>query len=172
MVVVDTCDGLGAKGVFQDITPPELAAGIEGEHIDKAINSTLVVDAEKPDTVYTNSGYDTGRLYKSTNGGVDWNEVWPPPSQPELATAFTYQFVNILTADPNDSDHLLLTLHEPCLPPHPDVCIAETHDGGDSWVLMDGDPSWVRSAWVRSGAQPALLDQRRIWRMAVCCRLT
>lgn len=121
-----------------------ISTGDNGDVIDAGMNWTLVVDAEQPEIVYTNSGYGAGGsgLHKSLNGGVDWETIWPPPNQPELAEAFTYNFANVLTQDPQDSKHLVLTFHELCLAPHPDVCIAETLDGGQTWTLFDGHPSW------------------------------
>jgi hypothetical protein len=119
-----------------------ISTGLNGEQVDSGMNWTMAVDPMDPDTVYTNSGYGSNGLFKSTNGGVDWEGIWPPPAQPELAEAFTYNFANVVAIDPSDHEHILLTFHEECLPPHPATCIAETFDAGASWRLIDGDPSW------------------------------
>jgi len=116
--------------------------GENGENVDSGMNWTMAVDPQEPETVYTNSGYGSNGLFKSTNGGVDWEGIWPPPEQPELGEAFTYNFANVVAIDPSDHEHVLLTFHESCLPPHPSTCIAETFDAGASWRLIDGDPSW------------------------------
>ena len=109
--------------------------------------------------LYTNSGYGLNGLFKSTNGGVDWDPVWPPPAQPELAKNFTYNFANVLAMDPEDHLHLLLTFHEGCLPPNNDMCIVESTDGGTTWRLMSGDPSWSGS----EGQVIFFLDNRHTW---------
>lgn len=59
-----------------------------------------------------------------------------------LGRSFRYNFVNVIAIDPNDRGQMLLTFHEECLPPHPSARIAETMDGGKTWRLVDGNPSW------------------------------
>jgi hypothetical protein len=187
---VNDCSGLGAEGVFEDVTPPEVKAafgtgkdgggtfaiaadpvnqgtvyvgtlfqkvwkttdcganwthistGRNGSEVDAGMNWTFAVDPVEPNVVYTNSGYGWNGLFKSLNGGVDWDPVWPPPSQPELAKAFTYNFANVVAIDPSDHQHILLTFHESCLSPHPATCIAETLDAGSTWRLIDGQAGW------------------------------
>ena len=184
------CNDLAATGVFEEITPPEVKAGIgvvrdgggtfaiavdpvnqgtlyagtmfskvwksvdcgatwthistgrNGSLVDSGMNWTFAIDPQEPKVVYTNSGYGSNALYKSSNGGVDWDVVWPPPSQPELADAFQYNFANVVAIDPYNHSHLLLTFHESCRPPHTATCIAESLDAGVSWRLLDGEPGW------------------------------
>jgi hypothetical protein len=203
--IVGACDGLGAVGAFEDVTPPEVKKGMStggkgtfafavdpvhqgtvylgtnmakvwkstdcgstwthpdtgsnGAELDRGMNWTFKVDPIDPDVVYTNSGYGANGLFKSVNAGVDWTVVWPPPKQPELGKAFTYNFANVIAMDPSNHQHILLTFHESCLPPHTQMCIAETSDGGDSWRLMDGDPSWSGS----EGQIIFFLDDSQSW---------
>jgi len=119
-----------------------ITTGMNGDKVDSGMNWTMAVDPVEPQTVYTNSGYGSNGLFKSVNGGVDWAEIWPPAGQPELGAAFTYNFANVVAIDPNDHQHILLTFHEQCLPPHPQTCIAETMDAGATWKLIDGNPAW------------------------------
>ncbi|MFO0615685.1 MAG: hypothetical protein U0414_24030 [Polyangiaceae bacterium] len=119
-----------------------ITTGANGALVDSGMNWTMAVDPVEPNTVYTNSGYGSNGLFKSTNGGVDWAPIWPPAGQPELAAAFTYNFANVVAIDPSDHEHILLTFHEECLPPHPKTCIAETKDAGATWKLIDGNPVW------------------------------
>ena len=79
-----------------------VATGVNGDAVNSGMNWTIALNPVVPDVVYTNSGYgmDTNGLYKSTNGGVDWSLVWPPPAQPALAMAFTYNFANVVAMDP------------------------------------------------------------------------
>jgi photosystem II stability/assembly factor-like uncharacterized protein len=119
-----------------------IATGKNGADIDRGMNWTLAIDPIDPNIVYTNSGYGSNGLYKSPNGGVDWDVIWPPPRQPSLAKAFTYNFANVVALDPANHLHILLTFHEACLPPHHATCIAETMNGGSTWRLIDGETSW------------------------------
>jgi hypothetical protein len=119
-----------------------ISTGRNGDAVDSGMNWTFAVDPMDPQVVYTSSGYGANGLFKSVNGGVDWDEVWPPPTQPELANAFTYNFANVIAIDPGDHRHILLTFHEACLAPHAATCIAESMDAGETWRLIDGEPEW------------------------------
>jgi len=120
----------------------QLNSGMNGADASSGMNWTFAVDPIEPEVIYTNSGYSNNHLWKSSNGGADWEQVWPPPAQPELAAAFTYNFANVVAIDPANHHHLLLTFHEACLPPHTATCIAESTDAGQTWTLHDGEPGW------------------------------
>jgi hypothetical protein len=191
---LNDCNGLAAPGVFEEITPAEVKAGMGSKMADgqtrggpfamavdpvnlgtiysgtlfqgvwkstdcgatftkiatgtnatdvnRGMNWTLAVDPQEPKTVYTNSGYGSNGLFKSTDGGVNWSDIWSGKSQPELGKAFQYNFANVIAIDPQDHQHLLLTFHEPCLAPHTSTCIVESKDGGASWEIHDGKAGW------------------------------
>jgi len=191
---VNACDGLAAAGVFEEITPPmvkagiglktpdnqtkggpfamavdpvnlgtlysgtlfqgvwkstdcganwtEIASGTSAMDVNRGMNWTLAVDPQEPETVYTNSGYGSNGLFKSSDGGVNWTDIWSGKSQPELGKAFTYNFANVIAIDPSDHHHILLTFHEACLAPHPATCIVESMDAGSTWRIIDGEPTW------------------------------
>ena len=191
---VNACDGLADAGIFEEITPPAVKAGIgmkmpdnqtkggtfamavdpvnqgtvyagtlfqgvwkstdcgatwsaiatgtNSVDVNRGMNWTFGIDPQEPNVVYTNSGYGSNGLFKSTDGGVNWTDIWSGKSQPELGKAFMYNFANVIAIDPDDHEHLLLTFHEACLPPHPATCIVESSDGGSSWRIIDGEPSW------------------------------
>jgi hypothetical protein len=191
---VNDCDGLADPGTFEEITPPEVKAGIgtkqpDGQtrggtfamavdpvnqgtiyagtlfqkvwkssdcgaswtaiatgmsatDVNRGMNWTLVIDPTDPEVLYTNSGYGSNGLFKSVDGGVNWTDIWSGVSQPELGRSFMYNFANVVAIDPTEHQHVLLTFHEACLPPHPATCIAETRDGGSTWRLIDGEPAW------------------------------
>jgi len=119
-------------------------SGRSSAQINVGVNWTMVVDPVDTGTVYTNSGYqgNSNGAYKSTNGGVDWDPIWPPPTQPELANVVQYNFANVFAMDPSNHLHLLLTFHAVCAAPYNQNCIGETTDGGATWHLVNGDPSW------------------------------
>jgi len=194
LVKVNPCDGLAAAGVFEEITPPAVKAGIGSKtsdnqtkggpfamavdpvnqgtlyagtlfqgvwksidcganwtaiatgtnaaDVNRGMNWTFAIDPTNTQVLYTNSGYGSNGLFKSTDGGVNWADIWSQKSQPELAKAFTYNFANVIAIDPLDHLHVLLTFHEACLAPHPATCISESMNGGDTWRLIDGEPSW------------------------------
>jgi len=191
------CDGLAPEGTFEEITPPDVKAGLgtqraDGEtrggtfaiavdpvnhgtvyagtlfqklwkstdcgatwkviatganaaNVNRGMNWTLALDPVDVNILYTNSGYGSNGLFKSIDGGVSWADIWSLKSQPYLGKSFLYNFVNVVAIDPGNHEHILLTFHEPCLPPHRATCIAETLNGGLTWRLIDGDNSW--SGW-------------------------
>ena len=193
-VKVNDCSGLAAPGVFEEITPPEVKAGMgikmpdnqtqggpfamavdpvnlgtiysgtlfqgvwkstdcgatftkiatgtNAADVNRGMNWTLGIDPQEPNVVYTNSGYGSNGLFKSTDGGVNWTDIWSGKSQPELGKAFTYNFANVIAIDPENHLHILLTFHEACLAPHTSTCIVESKDGGTSWVIHDGKAGW------------------------------
>jgi len=136
-----------------------LADGENSSDVNRGMNWTVAVDPENPETVYTNSGYGSNGLFKSTDGGVNWTDVWSAKSQPELSKAFTHNFVNTIVLDPADSQHLLLTFHEACLAPHPPTCIAESSDGGSSWKFLEGEAEWNGN----EGQVMFFMDDSKTW---------
>jgi photosystem II stability/assembly factor-like uncharacterized protein len=120
----------------------KLSGGSHVDDVNRGMNWTFEVDPIDPKTVYTNSGYGSNGLFKSIDGGENWIDVWSVASQPDLGKAFQYNFANTVALDPSDSRHLLLTFHEPCLPPNPSTCIVESFDAGASWKLIGGKEGW------------------------------
>jgi hypothetical protein len=113
----------------------------------------MVIYPSKPQTIYTNQGYGAGGVYKTTNGGLDWDQVLTP----NITAAVPYGgFIGAISMDPNDPRHLLVGWHADCAPPRSKACFAETTDGGVSWVLRDGNPSWAGG----EGTSFEILDSR------------
>lgn len=101
---------------------------------------TMAIDPSNPNTIYTNQGYGVGGVFRTTNGGVDWDQILTP----NVINVVPYGgFVHAISMNPNDSRHLLVGWHAECPPPRAKFCFAETIDGGTSWKLRDGHPSWA-----------------------------
>jgi hypothetical protein len=100
------------------------------ELLDTGRQWTLVLDPVDTEVLFANNGYGAGSagLFKSTNGGVDWYEVWPPADGvPDGTTGF----VGDVRMDPENHLHLLLGFHEAS-------GIAQSTDGGESWSVVEG----------------------------------
>jgi hypothetical protein len=118
--------------------------GNNGATLDAGRQWTFAIDPGDPEVLYTNSGYGAfhNGAFKSTNGGVDWEVLWPP-ADPAFEGIVAYDFVASVVLDPFDSQHLLVSFHATCAPPHSEACFAESPDGGASWRWVDGQPQWV-----------------------------
>jgi len=125
-----------------------------GRNADKMASGrswAMVIDPRSPQIIYTNQGYGAAGVYKTTNGGIDWDQIL----KPNITSVAPYGgFVGGISMDPNDPRHLLVGWHADCPSPHPKVCFAETKDGGANWVMRDGEPLWIGS----EGARFQILD--------------
>jgi photosystem II stability/assembly factor-like uncharacterized protein len=83
--------------------------------------------------MYAIGAYGPQGLYKSTNGGVDWVQLFEADS--EFAKTVPYNFVGSVSIDPHDHMHLVVGTHSNCLGAYAPACMAETKDGGETWTL-------------------------------------
>jgi hypothetical protein len=118
--------------------------GKNGDVLDSGRQWTFAIDPMDPQILYTNSGYGakSNGAYKSTNGGVDFEQLWPP-ADPAQAKIVDYNFVGGIAMDPSDRTHLLITFHAKCASPHTEACFGESKDSGATWRMVDGQAGWV-----------------------------
>jgi hypothetical protein len=122
--------------------------GNNADALNSAMTWSLAVDPRSSDRVFAAAGYSSGvsGLYVTNDGGANWDLSWPPADQPEWENTVDYNFANVVTIDPRDPSHMVLTFHANChLPPDTTaarVCFGESTDGGVHWRLIAGDPSW------------------------------
>jgi hypothetical protein len=113
--------------------------GKNGDALDKGSQWTLLVDPIDPQVLYTNSGFGVSGVFKSTNAGVDWEQVLTG----DAAKVAPYGgFMGTYSMDPGDHRHILASFHAACSAPMASACFVETKDGGATWTARNGDPSW------------------------------
>lgn len=117
---------------------------------------SIAVDPVSAGTVFLIGGYGAGSLWKSTNGGVDWTNLFPASS--EYATHALNNFANNVSMDPTNHLHLVVTTHGSCSSPYDPNCDAETYDGGATWKL-----SKAPSGWGEGGGVYVLDDKTWFW---------
>jgi hypothetical protein len=123
----------------------KISTGRNAQNMASGRSWAMVIDPNNPQVIFTNQGYGASGVFKTTNGGVDWDQVLTS----NVTSVAPYGgFVGGISMDPNDSRHLLVGWHADCPPPHSKACFAETRDGGVSWAISDGDPSWVGGEWT------------------------
>jgi len=89
--------------------------------------------------VYTNSGFGVSGVFKSIDGGVNWDQVFTGPA---AAVAPYGGFMGTYSMDPGDHLHILASFHAGCTAPMASACYIETKDGGMTWTARNGDPAW------------------------------
>jgi hypothetical protein len=134
------------KGVFKTTncgsTWTHVSTGKNGDKIDGGSNWFIAIDPFDSKVIYTNTGYfATLGIYKSTNGGVDWNETWPPPNNPGIGMMANAFVKGGCWLDPYDHNHMLISFHGPC-GGGSNGCLGETKDAGATWRLIFGNPAF------------------------------
>jgi hypothetical protein len=103
-------------------------------NIHKGILVSLIIDPVESGVMYTVSNYGPTGIYKSTNGGVDWDQVIPANVvDPGMDWGGWF---NSLSIDPTDRKHLVGGTHTGCKGAWAPNCLAETRDGGATWRLL------------------------------------
>jgi hypothetical protein len=93
----------------------------------------MVIDPSDPRTLYVDNGYgDHPTIYKSTDGGVNWTALSPDPAMGTSA------WVQAIALDPNEPQHVAVTLHYNCGAPINGECFSSSTDGGAHWTLFRG----------------------------------
>jgi hypothetical protein len=98
----------------------------------------LIADPAEPGVFYTASNYGPSGIYKSKNGGVDWDQLIPAEIEQYLQYGGWF---NALSVDPTDRLHLVGGTHTGCMGPYAPNCLAETRDGGATWRLVPAPAS-------------------------------
>jgi hypothetical protein len=139
------------------------------ENLDRGRQWIFAIDPIEPQTLYVNNGYGTGDLglMKSTDGGVNWWQMWPPCGDPQNCydtknafaeiNAAAPGFIGDVLIDPHAHEHLLINFHADCR--DVTVCFGESFDGGRSWRVVNGDPGMGSAHESRM----AILDNSESW---------
>jgi hypothetical protein len=150
-----TNGGDGGTGIFKSTDCganwTKVSTGTHSAELETGDTWGLAIDPENADVLYASNGYGSPpTLFKSVNGGVDWDELIADGS--DLATAVGGNFVQGFSLEPGNADHVVVTFHFNCAGDFAPMCLAETTDGGSSWRAFKGPTS----GWSE-GAGPTVL---------------
>jgi hypothetical protein len=118
-----------------------------GSNSDRLVSSglwSIAIDPVDRGTIYLVGGYGALGLWKSTNGGVDWDDLVPS----EYRSVQQYGFVGTISMDPTNHLHLIFNTHGDCSAPYGPSCEGETFDGGTTWKLTSSPAPWGEGGGV------------------------
>ncbi|HEV8246259.1 MAG TPA: hypothetical protein VGP93_10850, partial [Polyangiaceae bacterium] len=132
-----------------------VSTGKNGILLGASILTQLEIDPVDPQVLYTK---DDNHEFKSENGGVDWEIIWP--------AGFTQAAgaVNFLVIDPQDHEHLLLALRQDCTAEFAPSCIAETFDAGATWGLLKTPGDGIGRPWFVDTSHWLFSQGGALWR--------
>ena len=142
--------GVDRRGLFKSTdcgaSWTKVNTGRNGSLIDTGTPWSMAMDPVLPDVIYAGSLYgQDNSLLKSVNGGVDWDSLWPRGS--EIASTVEYNFLQDLSIDPTDHQHVVVTFHANCKSAFGTGCMAETKDAGVTWrIFKSPKPGWQEGA--------------------------
>ncbi len=144
--------GADSKGIFRSTDcGATWALASTGRNADLMASGrpwSMALDPRAPDVMYTVEGYGAGGLFKTTNGGMDWDQVLPD----DILNAFSYKGqIDSVNIDPSDHTHLLVESHGSngatgvCAT---QTCLAESKDEGATWTLISIPTAWGENSGV------------------------
>jgi photosystem II stability/assembly factor-like uncharacterized protein len=165
--------GTSAQGIYKSTdcgaTWAHINTGRGGQVLDRGRNWTMLIDPVSPNVLYANSGYgppEGNGIFKSTNGGVDWDQVLSP----DVARNFiSGGFVGAIAMDPTNHRHLVLWPHFSCCDDAGTCnssCVLESEDSGQSWTRREVNgtsPSGGEGYGIMIVADPSSPTNSKHW---------
>jgi photosystem II stability/assembly factor-like uncharacterized protein len=134
----------------------KISSGRNSAALESGALWAMQIDPNDPQTMYVANGYGgPPSLFKTTNGGVDWDDLFPPGSAVNQATE-AGSFTQAVGMDGNDPHHLVVTFHTNCKGTLAPFCMAETKDAGATWRLFKGPPA--AKGWSEASSVTVLGD--------------
>ena len=133
--------------------------GSGGDEVADGVQWSMQADPEVAGTMYVTSGYGAQGLWKTTDGGENWTDVLVGS---EYAMVAEYRFVNNVSLDPANRQHLVVSTHGACAAPYAPYCIGESKDGGKTWTTLKAPEPWIEGGgliivkdglWVWCGSE-------------------
>jgi len=144
------------KGIFKSsdcgASWTKIDTGRNAAALDSGTAWLFVIDPVTPNVIYADSFQGSNNnLFKTTNGGVDWDPLWKPGEAAMKAAGYP----ELLAIDPTNHLHLVANFHQNCNAPYSPVCFGETTDGGETWRIVNGPPAL--KGWAED-ASPIVID--------------
>lgn len=138
-------DDCGASWERVNTGPGSVGDGMTYGGVGDGAQWSMMVDQVDPGVLFAVSGYGAQSLWRSTDGGQAWTDLF---AGTEYEMVADYRFVNNVSLDASDHQHLLISTHGGCAAPYQPSCMAETHDGGDTWRVLTSPEGWYEGGGV------------------------
>jgi len=129
--------GSGYGGIFKSTdcgsTWKKINLGRGGEALDGSAVGSMELDPLHAGVMYATAFEGANGLFKSTDGGANWDQLMAPGG--EVAKAVPNTLVNSVAMQVDKPEHLVVSMHSGCLAPYGKVCEAESLDAGKTWVV-------------------------------------
>jgi hypothetical protein len=151
-------DDCGAHWTQVNTGPGSVGDGMTYGGVGDGAQWSMQIDPVEPGVLYAVSGYGAQSLWKTTDGGFSWTDVL---AGSEYESVADYRFVNNVSLDPTDHEHVVVSTHGGCKSPYEPSCIAETEDGGETWRTLKAPEGWAEGGglilvkgghWIWCGA--------------------
>jgi hypothetical protein len=133
-------DDCGSTWTKVNTGPGSVGDGMAVGGVADGAQWSMQADPEVAGTLYATSGYGAQGLWKTTDGGMSWKDVLVGSEYERVAA---YRFVNNVSLDPTNRQHLVVSTHGSCAEPYAPNCIGETKDGGNTWTTLKAPEEWV-----------------------------
>lgn len=119
----------------------KINTGVNSDKIDQGRGGTFIIDPVEPNVMYLSSGYGALGIWKSINGGVDWDPLFTDdakhnPTRPINPSGDFNPDIATFDLDPADHLHLVAAFHDVPWKGYADAGFVETLDGGLTWKLV------------------------------------
>jgi hypothetical protein len=101
--------------------------------------ASLIIDPMEPTVFFAVSNYGPGGIWKSTDAGVDWDQMLSPTGAGQYVAAswdspgHPGMWFNALEMEATDHLHLVGATHTGCIGAFAPNCLLESRDGGITW---------------------------------------
>jgi photosystem II stability/assembly factor-like uncharacterized protein len=125
--------------------------GNAGFAVPDASPVSLAVDPVNPGVLYVAMYLGPLSIWKSTDGGLSWQDLFP--SGHPVRNATEYNWWQSVRLNPNDPNHVVASTHGQCYAPYDEACQIESLDAGATWKIVKNP---LGGPWAENGGAVAL----------------
>jgi hypothetical protein len=154
--------GINGKGLLKSMdcggSWTHINTGENGDQLDKGGIVSVSLDPKQKGVIYIAPIYGAGGLWKSMNGGVDWQQLFPAGSEGQSIVSSGMQ-IDSVSMDPTNHNHIVIGTHADCTGDYAPTCEAETLDAGATWRFFRTPPGTVdKTANWEEGGGPWVIN--------------